>query len=129
MTSKIDHLRASIGQQRSFIESHVVLSQSKNLSSLHLDTLTEFTKLQDLRISARAEFQRARKAEQDRRRDRIQQWLHAVDSYARHQDAAKLRYAGTGEWLLADDRFKQWLSLDHCADPLLWLNGMPGAGL
>lgn len=129
MTSKIAHLRKSIRQQRSFLESHVVLSQSKDLSSLRLEILTEFTKLQDLRISARIEFQRASKAEQDRRREKILQLLGDVNPYAKHQDAAKRRYADTGKWLLADELFKKWFDLDHCVEPLVWLNGMPGAGI
>jgi hypothetical protein len=129
MTSKIDHLRKSIEKQQDFIRDHVNLTQSKDLFVLRLNMLTEFSKLQDLRISTRIEFHRVRKAERDRQRDRIQHWLGSVDSDARHEDATKLRFTDTGTWLLEDHRFKQWFDPDHCVDPLLWLNGMPGAGL
>jgi hypothetical protein len=128
MILKIGHLRDSIGQQRAFLESHVALSQAKDISKLRTESLTEFIRLQDLRISARIAFQRARRAEEDRRRDIVQQWLGGIDSWTRHQDAVKARHVGTGNWLLADERFKQWSNLNHCVDPLLWLKGMPGAG-
>ncbi|QDS77800.1 hypothetical protein FKW77_005655 [Venturia effusa] len=128
MTLKIAHIGESIAQQRSFLESHVVLSQSKELSSLRIELLTEFTKLQDLRISARDAFRRASKVEQDRRYEKILQLLGDVNPYARQQEAAKRRYTDTGKWLLADDTFKRWFDLDHCIEPLIWLNGMPGAG-
>jgi hypothetical protein len=129
MNLKIDHLRASIAHQRMFIERHVVVNQSKELSNLRYDMLAEFRKLQDLRISARIEFQRARAVERDRRRDRIQLFLGAINSHARHEDAIKLRHDATGEWLLRDARFQQWFSPEGCTDPLLWLNGIPGAGM
>ncbi|TID17871.1 hypothetical protein E6O75_ATG10516 [Venturia nashicola] len=103
-------------------------SESKALSSLRLGILTEFTKLQDLRISAHVDFQRESRAEQDRRREKILQLLGDVNPYAKHQEAAKRRYADIGKWSLVDDLFKKWFDLDHCVEPLIWLNGMPGAG-
>lgn len=37
--------------------------------------------------------------------------------------------AGTGNWLKQDGDFKKWLDLDDDSTRLLWLCGIPGAGL
>ena len=58
----------------------------------------------------------------------MQQWLCPPDAQARHEDAARARHGLSGQWLLNYPRFTKWFSFDYCAEPLLWLNGIPGAG-
>jgi len=66
--------------------------------------------------------------ELNRKRLNIQQWLCALDVQHRHEDASTSRYGNSGEWLLKDSRFVKWFDFDYCAEPLLWLSGIPGAG-
>lgn len=84
--------------------------------------------MQDLRTQSQRRFEEQNMAELDRRRLSVQQWLCALDVQARQEDAAKVRYDRTGQWLLNDPRFVKWFSIDYCAEPLLWLSGIPGAG-
>lgn len=43
---------------------------------------------------------------------------------------ARADYPSTGHWLLEDSAFKDWFDLRYATiPPLLWLNGIPGAGL
>lgn len=36
---------------------------------------------------------------------------------------------GTGSWLLSDDGFKRWLDVADTSSKILWLQGIPGAGM
>lgn len=86
------------------------------------------TDVQAFRQNLRNEHQDSQEEQLHIRRTQVQQWLCPIDSELRHKDIMQIIYPGTGEWLLRDHTFQQWSSLDYCANPLLWLNGKPGAG-
>ncbi|QSZ37573.1 hypothetical protein DSL72_008671 [Monilinia vaccinii-corymbosi] len=46
-------------------------------------------------------------------------------SQTHHQVATKLRQAGTGQWFIDGEKFKEWLEPKASR---LWLYGIPGAG-
>lgn len=37
--------------------------------------------------------------------------------------------AGTGKWLLGDSKFEKWLNAADKTSRLIWLQGIPGAGI
>ncbi|XPS93405.1 hypothetical protein M3J09_002762 [Ascochyta lentis] len=80
------------------------------------------------RISSQRYFEEAKLAELDRRRLSVQQWLGSSPAQARHESATKLRHGTSGQWLFQDIRFQKWFDFEYCTDPVLWLNGIPGAG-
>lgn len=60
----------------------------------------------------------------------VQRWLSAYNS-TRQQEiciSAKSECPGSGQWLLTHNQFAGWSDLYYCRTPLLWLNGIPGAG-
>lgn len=85
--------------------------------------------MQTFRQLLRSEHQRLQEEQLHLRRIQIQQWLCPVDSELRHKDILRILHPETGGWLLRDHNFQQWSSLDYCANRLLWLYGIPGAGL
>ncbi|KAF2800244.1 hypothetical protein K505DRAFT_229183, partial [Melanomma pulvis-pyrius CBS 109.77] len=113
-SSSIEHLTKSLQRHKSLLEDQA--------------SIIHFEEFQDLHLRAKREFEAQRSAELDRRRLNIQQWLCAHDIEARQEDAAKSRYNGTGNWLIQDSRFTKWFNFDYCAESLLWLSGIPGAG-
>ncbi|KAI1113983.1 putative zinc finger protein [Nemania sp. NC0429] len=61
----------------------------------------------------------------------VHNWLRATDVEVDQHDHAKARseYPGTGRWLLDTTAFKEWFNPQYpTIPPLLWLNGIPGAG-
>ncbi|KAK3936465.1 hypothetical protein QBC46DRAFT_419250, partial [Diplogelasinospora grovesii] len=61
----------------------------------------------------------------------IFRWLRAVNVENDQHDYANIRAEcpGTGQWLLDNVTFKDWFQpLCLAIPPLLWLNGIPGAG-
>ncbi|KAJ7747665.1 ankyrin repeat-containing domain protein [Mycena maculata] len=60
-----------------------------------------------------------------RKRTEILDWLSPINFFLRHADISRTRQPGTGEWFLADSRFKKW---ESGAGGPLWCRGIPGAG-
>jgi len=77
-----------------------------------------------------AEFRALKDAEECRRLLAVNQWLCAADVEDDQAYGIKIRseVAGSGNWLLGIEKFKSWFDEQYCSTPLLWLNGMPGAG-
>jgi len=92
-------------------------------------SLVEYQQFEASRAYMKAEFAKLQSSESDRRRSRVQEWLGcAIGSRTRHENANKQRFGNSGQWLLQDQRFKNWFAPNQCIDPLLWLHGIPGAG-
>lgn len=64
-------------------------------------------------------------------KDRVKHWLSAFDIQAEHH-IYKEKWKDCrdpGRWLLNSPEFKLWTSADNKWAPLLWLSGIPGAGM
>lgn len=46
-----------------------------------------------------------------------------------HSHAAKKRFLDSGNWILNDQQFQKWFHSNTLADNLLYIHGMPGAGM
>ncbi|KAI1091079.1 putative zinc finger protein [Rostrohypoxylon terebratum] len=70
--------------------------------------------------------------ERDLHRSRdVYNWLKASNMETYQDDFSNIRkkYPGTGRWLLENNSFKEWFDPRFpTIPPLLWINGMPGAG-
>lgn len=93
-------------------------------------TVAQFAEILATRASVEFEFDRSREEEVRRRRVMCHQWLAAANFGADQETYARIRheYTGTGEWLLQKNRFRSWFDPNFCSTPLLWMNGIPGAG-
>ncbi|KAF7328544.1 NACHT and ankyrin domain protein [Mycena venus] len=66
-----------------------------------------------------------RKEEKDIPRQDFLNWLSPINFFLRQADILQVRQEGTGEWLLADPRFRAWKTASRRT---LWCHGIPGAG-
>ncbi|KAF6835360.1 ankryin repeat protein [Colletotrichum musicola] len=55
----------------------------------------------------------------------VKEWLNPADPSTNFNDARKVRYRDTGEWLLKSHQFREWEDGDRRQ---LWLHGMQGCG-
>jgi len=46
-----------------------------------------------------------------------------------HYTAIRCAYPGTGDWILHRDLVIDWLDHSSSVNPILWLTGIPGAGM
>ena len=69
-------------------------------------------------------------AEDLRRILAVQTWLSAANATIDQQNGTDVgnENPGTGRWLLTVDKYQSWFNIDLCSTPLLWMNGIPGAG-
>jgi hypothetical protein len=93
--------------------------------------LAQFEEFQRARVTAEAEFRNLQDAEQRHRRITVRDWLSAANTDIDQEKGANVRsdYPNTGRWLLANHHMQAWLNPEFCSTPLLWLNGIPGAGM
>jgi len=75
-----------------------------------------------------------RKEEEDRdvKYRKILTWFSAAGSTAQDHDdwrAVRNDSAGNGQWILQNNEVKNWRELDPPASSILWINGIPGAGI
>ncbi|KAI0155131.1 hypothetical protein GGR57DRAFT_464218 [Xylariaceae sp. FL1272] len=92
-------------------------------------SLVEFQQIQDLRSGALQTFQTNASAQFLFHRATVMQWLGSYDCRIQHEKHQKIRSVckSPGVWLVNDPQLRTWLAPESEA-PLLWLNGVPGAG-
>ena len=83
-----------------------------------------------MRVMAEAEFRGLQESENLRRRTAVQDWLSAANVEEDQEVKAGVRaeYLGVCGWILAHKSVQDWLDLNPHSLPLLWINGIPGAG-
>ncbi|KAF2973525.1 hypothetical protein GQX73_g157 [Xylaria multiplex] len=90
----------------------------------------DLEEIQNIRASSIQTFKTNKTAQDISRRATIMQWLFSYNcelDQARHRKMRSICKT-PGAWLLRDSRFKEWSSTEFCSSPILWLNGIPGAG-
>ena len=118
--TKFSCLLENLHRHRRLVESQANLAQFEEL----------FQELQRARINSEAEFQSLKDGEKSHQLNTVQTWLSAASTNVDQETYASKRkkYPTSGRWLLGDSRMRAWLDPEACATPLLWVNGIPGAG-
>jgi len=122
----------NIRRNQRLVESQANLVQFKQLREenlVHFEQL--FQELQTARLEAEAKSRSFEDAEKSRRSGILRAWLSAAPASSDYETfSRKLKnYPGSGLWLVNDDRMQSWLNPDSCGSPLMWVNGIPGAGV
>lgn len=89
-----------------------------------------FQELQRQRVAAEAEFKHGRAEEKRQRRIVVRNWFSAAGTDSDQVKGLETRkaYPGSGCWLLKNNLMQAWINPEFCSIPLLWVNGIPGAG-
>lgn len=59
-------------------------------------------------------------------------WFSAANSTIQDHylfRSIRSQHAGSGDWILKDERVQNWMKFDIAVSSVLWLNGIPGAGM
>ena len=62
----------------------------------------------------------------DKNRHQALDFMCTTSTRVNHEKSLRLRYPGTGLWLIESDEFQQWLNGNEA--PRLWFCGIPGGG-
>lgn len=84
-------------------------------------SIVQFQELQKLRAIAEVKFSEFQDEYLLRRWPAVQSWLSAHNSSIQQEacTAARSGCLGSGQWQLADERFKKWFDPMFCSMPLL----------
>ncbi|KAF7365791.1 ANK-REP-REGION domain-containing protein [Mycena venus] len=113
ITGSLDKLSTGIAEQQGRIDSigHFVDNVAEKVDVVNTGVL---------RISDAQE-----RENNNAERTKIIDWFSPINFFLRHADIARVRQAGTGEWLLAEPHFQEW---ESGSGRTLWCRGIPGAG-
>ena len=94
-------------------------------------TFEEFEAVQSVRVMQAEQLKQQKEEASRQRQARVRSWLSAEDMKLEHEDYTEVRrdFPGTGRWILEKRPVKRWLDLDDNHSSLLWLTGIPGAGM
>jgi len=76
--------------------------------------------------------ERQEASEMQRKRLEVLQWFSAADTTDLDQEQftyTRREYHGSGNWILKNEKIRNWLEDDTPVSSMLWLNGKPGAGI
>ena len=113
---RIDYISDNVKRHRTLLENGA--------------SIADFETMQQSRQTATMSLEREIKHREMSRRDTIRTWLCPSDceSHQRAHRQTRSICPDPGRWLLNNSQFKAWLDPEFCSVPLLWLNGIPGAG-
>jgi hypothetical protein len=107
------------------------LGRHRSLIESQEDALTQTQESQERRREEDKRFEAAMKNEDMRRAREVFNWLRSTDVETNQFHFSKILagYPDTGRWLLNNPYFQEWIDPHFpTIPPLLWLNGIPGAG-
>ena len=94
-------------------------------------TFEQFETVQSVRVMQAEQLKQQKEEASRQRQARVRSWLSAEDMKLEHEHYTEVRqgFPGTGRWILEKRLVKRWLDLDDNHSSLLWLTGIPGAGM
>ena len=106
------------------------LSRHKHLVESQA-SLVEYEQSNAARVIAQSSFEDAAKAERLRRLLAVIEKINAPSTIADHEAFTELRqeYPPSGRWILQHPFFRNWKDFTCPHADLLWINGIPGAGI
>lgn len=92
--------------------------------------ITHFEQSLKARETAELLLKEFRQVEKKRQLDVVRTWLASPNVEIDQQTYCSIRNdcPNSGKWLLTVPKFRSWFDPDFCSTPLLWINGIPGAG-
>lgn len=110
-----------------------ILARLQNHKRL-LERQADLTTIEDLRaqrLRTEEMFQQLEDSELKRRHTAVRDKLRPANSSLdqEHTTGKRSDYPDTGQWFLQSDKFEKWKSFSNVDEPVLWLNGIPGAGM
>jgi hypothetical protein len=93
--------------------------------------LAHFREAQEARRLAKQQYEDNERAIEDKQWATVRDWLSPPDHEVEHRALKDRRsgYPGTTDWIFTDSSLKDWLQSTVSGTSVLWLCGIPGAGV
>lgn len=116
--TQFDGILKSLGRHKDLVESRGTLAQYRRYKE----------DMEDLK----ARFDDQVATEQGKQKIAVKEWLSVGDQlFKDHAEFSSIRnqYATTTRWIMANKSVEQWIDADEPDTPILWVHGIPGAGI
>jgi hypothetical protein len=92
--------------------------------------IIQIQEAQASRAAAQNNFSVLKESQRKTHHFEVISWLSAPVAALDQEAAAIVRSEcpTSGQWLLQDNNMKAWMDLNNSLVPMLWINGIPGAG-
>jgi hypothetical protein len=94
--------------------------------------LAHIQKYEQDREEKRERLKKKEADERDRKQLAVLTWFSAAPSIASDHDKfreTRNASAGSGQWILKNEKVQNWREMDTPVSSVLWVNGIPGAGM
>jgi len=104
-------------------------------SSIHNSSQELFAHIKQYEQDRSARWTRLSREDEDekkKKRSAVLTWFSAARStISDHESFCRTRIpeTGSGEWILKHEKVQGWIEMDPPVSSILWLNGIPGAGM
>ena len=97
----------------------------------HVDPLKYAQLIKNSRLAAENKVEEEAKVERRIHLSAVTERLHPPNTLNDHERAVKTRenYLESGRWILHHPLLKDWMDFTSTNVPVLWINGIPGAGI
>jgi hypothetical protein len=129
--TRFKHILRALHHHKQMIESHGTVihyqqvqedphAMLRHIQQYEHDTSETWKKLDTLEQS-----------DHDRKYLKVLEWISGAPSLLDHESYQKTRaeYPGTGDWILKHEDVINWKDVNTPINSMLWLNGIPGAGV
>lgn len=115
--SRFQHILDNLRRHRILIESRA--------------NSTDIQEARILRAKTQDFFQKNEESELKSKVFAVLSWLSSADAYLDQEAFEEIRreYPEAGRWIFDHRMIKTWRDPDSSAVPMVWLNGIPGAGM
>ncbi|ORY19419.1 hypothetical protein BCR34DRAFT_128195 [Clohesyomyces aquaticus] len=112
------------------LQSHRRLLDSQAIFIGVSQTMKSMTELYEIRRMLEEECTKRQEEEAKSRHLAVINWLCAADSVSDHEEAISVQEnnADSGIWFFEQETIRDWIDQSPSAEPVLWINGRPGAG-
>ena len=115
--TQFQYILTSLNRHKSLVESQA--------------SLLDYEKSKTARLTAQNSFEEIAKAERLRRYLAVTEKIHPPNTLSDQEETAEIRqdYPDSGKWILKHPYLREWMDLTRPNVPVLWVNGIPGAGI
>jgi hypothetical protein len=121
-----------LSRHRQLIVDQAALLHFQQSQATSQATLLHIQRYEQDRSERLVQLQKQEEAESHRLYLAVLGWFSAAQStvldHHKYRDIRK-KYAGSGHWILENEKVQNWMELDTPVSSLLWLHGIPGAGI
>jgi hypothetical protein len=123
----LDNLR----RHRELIRSQGALLHFQQYYQDRQQTLLYIQQYQQDRVQILYQLEKSEKAESEKKYTAVMEWFSGATTKLDHESHCNTRREcpGSGNWILKHEKVLNWKEADTPMSSILWLNGIPGAGM